>query len=83
MFFTGDVVKFLSSVRIHPELQQQFYWSNEDFSNRLTKAKPEIHTFQDVKAASHSANFRACKYAIKDTDDVLPAKDARIGSAVC
>ena len=27
-----------------------------------------------VKATSHSAIFRACKYAIKDTDDVLPAK---------
>ena len=35
-----------------------------------------------VKATSHSAIFRACKYAIKDTDDVLPAKDgvARIGN---
>ena len=27
-----------------------------------------------LKATSHSAIFRACKYAIKDTD-VLPAKD--------
>ena len=28
-----------------------------------------------VNTTSPSAIFRACKYAIKDTDDVLPAKD--------
>ena len=36
-----------------------------------------------IKATSHSTIFRACKYAIKDTDDVLPAKNdcvARIGN---
>ena len=30
-----------------------------------------------VKATSRSAIFRACKYAIKDTDDVLPTEDGR------
>ena len=30
------------------------------------------------KATFHSAIFRACKYAIKDTDDVLPEKVARV-----
>ena len=32
-------------------------------------------TVSTLKATSHSAIFRACKYAIKDIDDVLPAKD--------
>ena len=26
-----------------------------------------------IKATSHSAIFRTCKYAIKDTDDILSA----------